>query len=119
MQPSTETMLDSLQIIIKQYQSVFQQALNTVIQEDVSNYPILVAYPQHIQAQIGISIFDVEPSQDWGFSLTTLEELAVKKIMEMAKISEFRELYKQRNEHFCVFLIEENKTQWIFFPING
>jgi len=116
MQLSKETMLETLHTIIKQYQTTFQNAINAVVEEDVSNYPILVAYPSHIQVQIGITIFGEDWNNDWMFRLTTLEELAVKKVIEMNKISEFRQLYKQRNKHFCVFLIEQNKTQWIFIP---
>ena len=65
--------LKALKQAIAKNQEWFLQTIQTIFNEEVSNYPILVAYPAATQIEIGLPILE---SERYGFNATTLEELA-------------------------------------------
>ncbi|MCH2045416.1 MAG: hypothetical protein MK212_14965 [Saprospiraceae bacterium] len=107
--------LQILEREIKRKGDWFISATETVQNEGVSNYPILIA---HQNAEIGIGLVVIDSQKEnlyWNYNLTTLEELATKKIIGADRIDDFRHLYKSKTDHFCVFLLEE-ESQFIFIP---
>lgn len=106
-------LLGALETAIKKKQESFFQVFQTIKNEEVSNYPILVAYPNTTNVEIGLPIVEGER---YNFNATTLEELAMKKIVNLKKVDEFRKLYKDKPQNFCVFFIELPTPQFIFVP---
>lgn len=106
--------LGVLEVTIKKHKAWFLQTIRTIRDENVSNYPILVAFPSFANVNIGLPI---KEDGDLSFNATTLEELAMKKIVDMEKIDEFRKLYKEKKDSFCIFLLEKPAPQFIFIPL--
>jgi len=106
--------LGTLEVEIKKNKKRFLQTIKTIQDENVSNYPILVAFPSFTNVDIGLSIYEGEKL---SFNATTLEELAMKKVVNLDKIDEFRKLYKEKKEAFCIFLLEKPAPQFIFIPV--
>lgn len=106
--------LGTLAVEIKKNKKRFLQTVKTIQDENVSNYPILVAYPSFTNVDIGLLINEGETL---SFNATTLEELAMKKVVKMEKIDEFRKLYKEKKDTLCIFLLEKPAPQFIFIPV--
>ena len=92
----------------------FVQAIQTIQNEEVSNYPIVVAYPKSTSIEIGINSFSAEL---YSYNLSTLEELAMKKVVHLENIDDFRKLYKKHTTSICVFLIDKPAPQFVFVPL--
>ena len=107
------TVLESLENEINKKKKWFLQTVKTIQDENVSNYPILVAFPSFTNLDVGLSISEGE---SFSFNATTLEELAMKKIVNLDKIDDFRKLYKEKKDSFCIFLLEKPAPQFIFIP---
>ncbi len=110
-----ETIIEQLEADLKRLKPMFRQAAHTVVEERVSNYPIFVAHQD--EAVIGIPLVDSEQhGTQWSYSVSSLEELVAKKIILFEKVNEFRELYKQRPAHVCVFIVHDTAGGLIFTP---
>ena len=94
--------LKVLEVEINKKKDWFLQAVKTIQNENISHYPILVAFPSFTNLNIGLPIFD---GDKFSFNATTLEELAMKKVVDLEKIDEFRKLYKEKKDSFCIFLL--------------
>jgi len=108
--------LKALEEAVQKNEEWFLQAIQTIQNEGVSNYPILVAYPNTTNVEIGLAIRETER---FSFNATTLEELAMKKIINLEKVNEFRTLFKEKKDMFCVFLIDQPAPQFIFVPVKN
>jgi hypothetical protein len=105
--------LEALNLEINKNKKWFIEAVKTIQNENVSNYPIIVAFPAFANLDVGIPI---KEEKHFSFNATTLEELAMKKILDLKKIDDFRELYKKKKNTFCIFLLEKPAPQFIFVP---
>lgn len=105
--------LGRLEVLVKKYKKRFLEATNAIQDEQVSNYPILIAYPSFTTITVGLPL---QEDEQLSFSATTLEELVVKKIVDMEKVDNFRQVYKQKKDHLCIFLLERPAPQFIFIP---
>ena len=106
--------LGALDVEIKKNKKRFLQTVKTIQDENVSNYPILVAFPSFTNVDIGLPINE---GKQFSFNATTLEELAMKKVVDLDKIDEFRKLYKEKKDTLCIFLLEKPAPQFIFIPV--
>ena len=91
----------------------FIQAVKTIQNENISNYPILVAFPTFTNLNIGLSISE---GDKFSFNATTLEELAMKKVVDLQKVDDFRKLFNEKKGSFCIFLLDKPAPQFIFIP---
>ncbi len=105
--------LETLKSEVNTKRTWFVKAVQTILDENISNYPILVAYPSFTHLNIGLPLSEGE---SFSFNATTLEELAMKKIVSLEKVDEFRKLFKEKKDCFCIFLLEKPEPQFIFMP---
>ena len=105
--------LESLKSEIDKKRDWFTKAVKTILDENISNYPILVGYPAFTDLNIGLPLSE---GKNFSFNATTLEELAMKKIVALEKVDEFRKLFKEKKDSFCIFLLEKPAPQFIFMP---
>lgn len=116
MTDSNETVLKNLQAHIQHSEKYFLEVTETIRNEGVSNYPIILAYQGDIAPEIGIPLPVNE--EDWSYRATTLEELYTKNLVQEEKIDEFRLLYNHKPKHLCVLLIEESSgADFVFVPL--
>ena len=102
---------------LKKYRPMFEDATDAIIEQDVSNYPIFVAH--HDKPILGITLLDHgESKTNWSFTASTLEEFAAKQIIEMSKVEDFKQVYKNPKEFICVFILDEVLGQFIFYPMH-
>lgn len=113
---STETQYLQLQKDFQPYLAVLGAAADTILDQDVSRYPIFVIH-QADELEIGIPLLQAQPPQlHWSVQASTLEELATKRLIEMGKVDHFREVYKNAQEFLCLFVLTPTDANFVFLP---
>ncbi len=89
------------------------EAAETIQNENVSNYPIFVTHKQHLE--IGIPFAEnLGRNAEWSVNASTLEEFVAKKIIDVAKVDEFKKVFKPVEGHVCLFVLSELGATFIF-----
>ena len=97
------------------YAGVLSQAAQTILDADVSLYPIFVVH-QH-EMDMGIPLIAKEAFDgNWSVNASSLEEFVTKNIIEPEKIDGFRKVYKEKSNELCLFVLSELGPQFIFIP---
>ena len=91
---------------------LFVDITETVKNQDISNYPIIVAHLSNIEFEIGIKL-DI-PHKRLEFRMSTLEELYVKNLVLKDNLDEFRNLYLSKKDKLCFLGLTENSHEFIF-----
>lgn len=97
------------------YRKMMTQAAQMIVNEEISNYPIMVAHQQELE--IGIPISEKENQiGNWSIHASTLEEFVSKNIIFSEKLDEFKTNFKDAEAYICVFVISELGAQFIYLP---
>lgn len=95
------------------FKRVMREASDTIINENVSNYPIFIVHQQEIE--IGIPIAEKgKVKGNWSINASTMEEMISKNIIQEEKIDSFKTIYKSTKTHICCFVLSELGAQFIF-----
>lgn len=108
-----------LQEDLRIYRPQLAEAANTVVDQEVSNYPIFLAYPgEDNTIGVGIPVFSAPTGrgQVWSIHLTTLEELVTRQIVLQDKVDNFREVYKSRQNAICFLIFTDGEARFGFVP---
>jgi len=104
-----------LQSELKSYKKMMGQASDTIIDNDVSEYPIFVIHQQTVE--IGIPITRKEQvTGNWSVNASSMEEMVSKQLIYESKIAEFKKVYKDPQKNLCLFVLSELGAQFIFIP---
>ena len=100
---------------MKGFEEVLKNASDSVLQNDVSKYPIFVVHKQDIA--LGVQIINRQKhSTNWSINISTLEEFYSKKLIVESKVDEFRKTYKDPKENHCLFVLSDIGAQFMFMP---
>ena len=100
---------------ISLYLPMMDQAVQTVLDQDVSDYPIFVFHQQEVN--IGINVVDREKVKgNWSVNVSTLEEFVSKNLILEENVEKFKIKYESANELFCLFALTELGADFIFLP---
>lgn len=107
--------IERLETELKPYLTLIGKAADTILDQDVSSYPIFVVH-QMGAVDIGIQLLNHEQQDgpDWSVHASTLEELATKKVVEMSKVDSFRQVYKDPRENLCLFVLSDLGANFMF-----
>ncbi len=107
--------LDSLEKDIQYYKSAIKEVADEVLENKLSEYPVFIAH--ELPISLGEMILDKDDfSRSWSISASTLEELTENQVIQEDKQEEFKKVYKNPQEHICIFLISEKGGNFIFYP---
>jgi len=102
-----------LQIELKEYVKPLGEAIDIMIDSEVSQYPIFVIHQQEVE--IGVPIINHEEvNGNWSVNASSMEEFIVKQIIAKDKIKAFQESYKDPTDFICIFSLSELGAQFIF-----
>ncbi len=97
------------------YREIMTKTADTILDKEVSKYPIMVVHQQHIE--LGVPILEEQESKGkWSIHASTLEEFAMKQVISLEKIEDFQGVYKDPTAHLCLFVISELGAKFIFMP---
>lgn len=107
--------IEKLETELKPYLEVMGKAADAIIDQDVSLYPIFIVH-QHT-VDIGLPLIEQkEGGANWSVNATTLEELATKQIVEMSKVENFKDVYKEPEDQLCLFVLSDLGANFVFIP---
>jgi len=112
---TTEEKLQQLKIEINPYFSKIEEAGKVILDQEVSKYPIFVVHKEIID--IGVPIIKKNDTSLWSINASTLEEFAIKKIVDMDKVKNFQSAYKDPEKFFCFFVLNDLGSNFVFIPI--
>lgn len=100
---------------LRRYRVVLNKALDIMMEQDLSNYPIFILH--QLELEMGVKLIQADSvSSQWSVHASSLEEFSMKSLIEVDKISEFQRVYKEHPNHFCLFVLSEMGAQFIFYP---
>lgn len=98
---------------LRHYEALLTKTADSIIEEGVSNYPILVVHKQEVV--LGVPIIDRNKLQtNWSINASTLEEFYNKKLIAESKIDDFRKTYKDPKENLCLFVLSDVGANFLF-----
>jgi len=100
---------------LARYAQQLDGAIDAVIDQNVSNYPILV-WQRGAELEIGVPLIAVANPGSWEVRMTTLEELSTKNLMRPDRVKGFREVFSDARKQYCLFVIGEAGAQFAFRP---
>ncbi len=100
---------------LKPYIEVMGKAADTIMDKDISKYPILVVHQQELE--LGVMVVKKNPKKEsWNIQASTLEEFAMKQLIESDKIEDFQAIFKKPKDFLCLFVVSELGAKFIFMP---
>lgn len=105
-----------LKVELKPYMKAMIQASETIIDKEVSTYPIMIAHQQELELGIPIVTTKTFPQGKWNIHASSLEEFVAKQIINTEKVQNFRATYKEPKSFVCVFSLSELGAQFVFLP---
>ncbi len=100
---------------LKAYKALLGQAADTILDQEVSNYPIFVLHQQGVS--IGLPLVESEGDKvPWSVNASTLEELATKKVISMEKVEDFKGVYHDPRAFLCLFVLSDSGADFVFLP---
>ena len=95
---------------------ILDRASEIIRNERVSRYPIMVVHKQDLE--LGIP-FETGPIPGgWQIQASTLEEFVARQLIDDSRIDDFRDLYRQHENHVCLFILSSLGAQFVFFEKN-
>lgn len=106
---------EELRTQLQPHFKVMKKAAQTVLDQDVSSYPIFVVF-QAEAVQLGIPLIAAseEKGIPWSINISTLEEFTAKKVVDIARVDRFQQVYKDPTAHFCLFLLKNEEANFVF-----
>ena len=98
---------------LKPYLEVLEQAVDTILDQEVSDFPIMVVHKGEVE--VGIPLVNrAKVAGDWSVNASTLEEFTVKNLITTDKINSFKSLYESHSDQICLFLLSEFGANFVF-----
>ncbi len=113
-----EQLLESLERDLKLVEDQLKIMALTVIENEVSPYPIFIAHRESF-LNLGKSVIlaGEESGLDWNINLSILGEFVHKKIISESRIQHFINSYKEVNRHACVFVLSgKSDAGFVYYP---
>ena len=109
-----EEKLKSLEVELKSYKQLLGSVADTIMEQDVSKYPVFVLYRDAIEIGIPLNTDEIEGS--WSVSASSLEEFVAKQLVLSDKVDEFKSVYKDPTVFLCLFVVDKNGANFVFIP---
>lgn len=108
-------LLKSIENDIKVYKEAIKETAETIVQDEVSNFPIFIAY--EYEFPVGEKILDKDDFQtSWNINASCAEDLIKQGIIPMEKAKFFITQYKPYKEFICLFIVKEEESKFVFIP---
>jgi hypothetical protein len=107
--------LASIRNDIRMVGEVMQQFAQHVVNDEVSQYPIYVAYLEEVS--LGRPFLSREQHHlGWNYNASILEEFVKKGVIDREKVPAFRETYGDPEERACIFVVLPQEGGFVFVP---
>ncbi len=111
-----EELFLSLKTELEPYKKMLGTASDTIINKEVSSFPIIVVHRQSIN--LGILLTPESGHNNLLLSASSLEEFSAKQLIETDRIDNFKQIYKDPDSFLCLFVLENTGATFVFLPRN-
>ena len=112
---STPQHLDEVDEALLRNSQAIDAAIDAVLDQQVTDYPILV-WQRDADLEIGVLLIaDAQPGA-WDICVTSLEELSQKHLIRQERIADFRKVFTDARRRYCLFVIDGTDAQFAFRP---
>lgn len=92
-----------------------KEASYQVRKRGFSDFPIFPISKQEIS--IGqLLISKKEVAIEWNYNITYIDEFIQRKLIKEDRVDEFKKIYKDPDEFCCLFVVDEEFTNFLFVP---
>ncbi|MEL6832563.1 MAG: hypothetical protein AAFP77_06210 [Bacteroidota bacterium] len=113
----SEKELHQLRQVLVPYLPLLEKTAESVMDQEISNYPVFVLYQQEENASLGIPVVAADAEKaSWSINVSTLEELATKKVVAMENVERFTSVYKTNTQALCCLVWNGGSAQIVFIP---
>ncbi len=92
-----------------------KEASYLVRKKGFSDYPIFPISKEEIP--IGQLLIDKkELGTTWNYYITYINEFIDRKLIDESKVEDFKKTYKDPDEFCCLFVVDEEFTNYLFVP---
>ena len=99
---------------LKAYKPLLGSVADTIMEQDVSSYPIFVIHQDAIEVGIALSTDNIEGS--WSVNASSLEEFVTKQLILVDKVDDFKSVYKDPTAFLCLFVVDKSGATFVFIP---
>lgn len=107
-----------LKVELAIYNKAMSEAVDTILDTEVSKYPIMIAHQQILELGIPIVTTETFPQGNWNIYASSLEEFVAKQIITQERMQNFRATYKDPRSFLCIFTLSELGANFVFLPRN-
>ena len=111
-----EDQLKEIKEQLQPYKKIMGKASETIMDQEVSNYPIFVVNKTSIPVGIPLVTEPIKPA-GWLINASSLEEFIAKQIISSDKLADFKQVYGDPKKRFCLFVIADFGATFVFLPI--
>lgn len=102
-----------MNINLIRFKPLLSDASETIINENVSFYPIMVFSKTPVE--IGIALYEpISEEEEYFIFASTLEELTVKNLIREERVKDFSKLYKEHDQHLCLLFLDLEDGKFAF-----
>lgn len=116
-QMQTELDFKLLKEEIRLYKPLLARVADTIMDENVSSYPIFVLHREAIE--VGIPLSTEKIKGQWGVNASSLEEFVAKQLVLPEKVNDFKSVFKDPAEFLCLFVTDKSGATFVFVPRQG
>ena len=92
-----------------------KEASYQIIKQGFSDYPIFPISKYDLK--VGqLLIAKSEAEIQWNYYATYLQEFVERKYIKEEKVEQFKEIYKDAEEFCCLFVVDDEFTNFVFMP---
>ncbi len=99
---------------LKPYKSLLGSVADTIMEQDVSSYPVFVLYRDSIE--VGIPLDTENITGEWFVNASSLEEFVAKQLVLAEKVDDFKSVYKDPTAFLCLFVVDKSGATFVFIP---
>lgn len=102
---------------IRHIKDLLKHTSQTIMDQDVSSFPIFVVFQRDNSIELGVPIANESSNPGfWMINASTLEEFSARQIIPEEKLEDFKSVFKDPQEYFCLFLIDKGNANFVFLP---
>ena len=99
---------------LKPYKKLLGSVADTIMEQDVSRYPIFVLSREVIE--VGIQLDTAHIIGSWSVNASSLEEFTAKQLVLADKVDDFKSVYKDPTAFLCLFVVDKSGATFVFIP---
>ena len=99
---------------IQGYKLFLGRIADTILEQDVSSYPIFVLHQEAIEVGIPLNTKNIDGK--WEVNASSLEEFVAKQLVLSEKVDDFKSVYKDPAKYLCLFVTAKSGATFVFIP---